>query len=406
MQLPDNSFVRDDSQFSRRDVLKLAGGATAALLPGTLLANRTPKLPPVSASARSCIFLSLCGGPSQLDTWDPKPHAPREVRSPWGVVQTRIPGVVLGSAFPRMAARADRYALIRSLNYQGSAIHEVGQQLIHTGRSFSAGEEFPAIGSVIAAHTSRSSVAPYVVLPGPLGYLGNAVSHGQQSGLLGTAFQPVYATGAVAPGEGSRPLSKHSRSDDSQRSYGRHEFGQNCWRARQWVEAGARFVVVNMFDTVFRKVTWDAHANGGDLSTTLADCQNQVAPMFDQAFSALLDDLQERGLLDSTLVVAVGEFGRTPVLNPRGGRDHWTGVWTGLMAGGGIRGGQVVGSSDRLAAEPASRPVHPAELVATIYQQLGYQQLGVSGSGNLPGATTAPAAEASVAARPVQELLA
>jgi hypothetical protein len=366
MQLPDNPFVRDDSRFSRRDVLRLAGGAAAALLPGGLSASGTPKLQ--SAPAQSCIFLSLCGGPSQLDTWDPKPDAPREVRSPWGVVQTRIPGIVVGSGFPRMAARAHRFSMIRSLNYQGPAIHEVGQQLIHTGHRFAADDHYPAAGSIVAANTPPGRVAPYIVLPGPLGYLGNAVPHGQQSGPPGAAFQPVYVTGKMTPGN---RFPKFGDSRDSRLSYGRHELGENCWRARQWVEAGARFVVVNMFDTVFRKVTWDVHANGGDLSTTLADCQKQVAPMFDQAYSALLDDLYERGLLDSTLVVAVGEFGRTPTLNQRGGRDHWTGVWTGLIAGGGVPGGLVVGSSDRTASEPVSRPVHPAELVATIYRQMG-----------------------------------
>ncbi len=126
-----------------------------------------------------------------------------------------------------------------------------------------------------------------------------------------------------------------------------------------------------MFDTVFNEITWDCHADGGALGTTLDDYRATLCPIFDQAYSALLDDLDARGLLESTLVVAMGEFGRTPRLNPRGGRDHWPGVWSILFAGGGVHGGQVVGSSDHLGAEPRDRPVTPAEVAATIYHLLG-----------------------------------
>ncbi len=126
-----------------------------------------------------------------------------------------------------------------------------------------------------------------------------------------------------------------------------------------------------MFDTVYNAVTWDCHADGEALATTLDDYRDILCPMFDMAYSTLLEDLAERGLLDTTLVVAMGEFGRTPLLNPRGGRDHWPGVWSILFAGGGVRGGQVVGSSDRTGSEPRDRPVTPAEVAATIYRLLG-----------------------------------
>jgi uncharacterized protein (DUF1501 family) len=126
-----------------------------------------------------------------------------------------------------------------------------------------------------------------------------------------------------------------------------------------------------MFQSLFNQITWDCHADGGALRTTLADYRNSVCPTFDRAFTGLVQDLDQRGLLESTLVVAMGEFGRTPRLNRQGGRDHWPGVWSILMAGGPVRGGQVIGASDRTGAEPRDRPVTPAEVAATIYDALG-----------------------------------
>jgi uncharacterized protein (DUF1501 family) len=126
-----------------------------------------------------------------------------------------------------------------------------------------------------------------------------------------------------------------------------------------------------MFDTVFGQITWDCHANGGDLCTTLDDYRTILCPMLDQAHTALLDDLEALGLLERTLVLAAGEFGRTPRLNPRGGRDHWPGVWSMVLAGGGVRGGQVIGASDAHAEEPRDRPVHLAEVAASVYHALG-----------------------------------
>jgi uncharacterized protein (DUF1501 family) len=126
-----------------------------------------------------------------------------------------------------------------------------------------------------------------------------------------------------------------------------------------------------MFESVFDNLTWDCHADGGALSTTLDDYRTTLCPMFDAAYTALLGDLRQRGMSDNTLVLAMGEFGRTPELNPRGGRDHWPGCWTVLFSGAGVRGGQVVGSSDATASEPRDRPVAPAEIAATVYRGLG-----------------------------------
>ncbi len=217
-----------------------------------------------------------------------------------------------------------------------------------------------------AADASRA-YAPFVVLPAPLGHTGVSVSHGQGAGPLGAEHEPFVPHAAHA----KKVFDLSAEKDELCRRYGRNTFGQSCLLARRSIEQGVRLVTVNMFDTVFNTLSWDCHADGGALATTLDDYRDVLCPMFDRAYSTLLDDLSERGMLENTLVVAMGEFGRTPLLNPRGGRDHWPGVWSILFAGGGVRGGQVVGSSDRLGAEPRDRPVTPAEVAATIYCILG-----------------------------------
>jgi uncharacterized protein (DUF1501 family) len=261
-----------------------------------------------------------------------------------------------------------------------------------------------------------------VVLPGPITYTGVSVSHGQTAGYLGNAHEPVILQGdameVVVPAceDPARPASRKGlvgAVDGAQRAvdaraerqpldpahawafdavfserakqafnvarerdglrdrYGRNTFGQSCLLARRLVEQGVRLVTVNMFDTVFDEVTWDCHADGGSLAATLDDYRETLCPMFDRAYTALLEDLRQRGLLDRTLVVAMGEFGRTPQLNLRGGRDHWPHCWSILLAGGGVQGGQVIGSSDRTGSEPRDRPVTPAAVAASIYTALG-----------------------------------
>jgi uncharacterized protein (DUF1501 family) len=229
--------------------------------------------------------------------------------------------------------------------------------------------------------------------------------HGQRAGCLGDDHEPVVVCGepmagalAVAvdrahrrfdnrgggrdacttaafdrvfSGRSKRAFDIASEPDGLRDRYGRNTFGQSCLLARRLVEAGVRLVTVNMFETVFDNLTWDCHADGGSLPTTLDDYRQTLCPMFDTAYATLLDDLRERGMLRNTLVLAMGEFGRTPEINPRGGRDHWPGCWTVLFAGANVRGGQVIGASDATGAEPADRPVAPAELAATVYQALG-----------------------------------
>jgi hypothetical protein len=260
---------------------------------------------------------------------------------------------------------------------------------------------------------------PFAILPGPIASTGVSVSHGQTAGFLGKEHEPVFPLGdssdpivrvrgnfdpsrenphylvrvmdqaqcnleenaegsdiegswaTVFSPEAKKALAATAESENLRSQYGLNTFGQSCLLARRLVEGGVRLVTVNMFDTVFNQLTWDCHADGASLPTTLEDYKETLCPMFDRAYSALLQDLSERGLLDQTLVVALGEFGRTPHLNPRGGRDHWPGVWSILFAGAGVRGGQVIGSSDALAAEPKDRPISPQEVAASIYYGLG-----------------------------------
>jgi hypothetical protein len=196
-----------------------------------------------------------------------------------------------------------------------------------------------------------------VLLPGPIGFTGVNVGHGQTAGDLGPDHEPV-------------PVPLPVDNDPHRERYGATAFGDDCLRAARLVEQGARFVTVNMFQTVYDAVTWDCHAAGGSLRSNLSDYR-QVGAAFDTAYTSLLDDLSQRGLLDTTLVVATGEFGRTPYLNREGGRDHWAGVWTMLLAGAGVRGGAVVGSSDRRGGEPADARVGPDQFAGMMRHTLG-----------------------------------
>jgi len=271
---------------SRRDLLK------AVTLPA-LGAGRT-------GQKRNCIFLALTGGPSQLDTWDPKPDAPSSVRGPYRPIKTSVAGIEIAEIFPRMARQAHHYALIRSCYSNAEPLHEIGLRQMRP--------------------------AGQVAVPGAC---------------------------------------RDAR-------YGRNRFGQSVLEARRLIESGAtQIVTVDMFDTVFGETSWDIH--GWAPFSRMRCYAETVGPMFDKAYSTLIEDLDRNGLLSTTLVVATGEFGRTPRINPAGGRDHWTQCWTVLMAGGGVRGGHVIGESDKIAAEPRQRPVSTAEVSATIDYALGIE---------------------------------
>ncbi len=381
-----------------------------------------------NSDKKNCIFLFLVGGPSQLDTWDMKPDAPSEIRGPYRPIPTNVDGIQISEIFPRMAKHADKYSLVRSLYHNATAVHDTGHQMMQTGRLFQGGLEHPNIGCVLGKlRGARGALPPHVLLPRPIGKTGGNMPHGQDAGYLGRAHDPFVLNAdpsqddfqvrdLVPPDyisamrlERRRNLrqivdgvvGKFEKSDDARlldsnfhqaytlissreareafdinkepedlrKRYGHNKFGQSCLLARRLVERGVRFVTVNMFETVFNEITWDIH--GSAPFSPISCYTDLVGPMFDNAFSSLLEDLQDRRLLDDTIVVAMGEFGRTPKINPAGGRDHWPGCWTNVFAGGGIQGGRVVGESDEIGALPKNRPVTPGEVAATVYHLLG-----------------------------------
>ena len=191
----------------------------------------------------------------------------------------------------------------------------------------------------------------------------------------------------------------HKEPESVRAKYGLNRFGQSCLLARRMIEAGVRFVTVNMFETVFDEITWDIH--GSKPFSPISCYRDLVGPMFDMAYSSLLEELHERGLLDKTMVLAMGEFGRTPKVNPAGGRDHCPQCWTILMGGGGVKGGQVIGASDDIGGSPKDRPTSPAEVAATVYRGLG-----IDLHLELPGAQGRPIPIVERGTEPIQELFA
>ena len=213
--------------------------------------------------------------------------------------------------------------------------------------------------------------------------------------LLDSSFQSAFR---IITSQQAREAFDLTREPQAVRErYGMNRFGQCCLLARRLVEAGVRFVTVNTFLTVFNEVTWDIH--GTAPFTSIEGMKNIVAPMYDQAYSALIEDLVQRGLLGNTLVCNLAEFGRTPRVNPAGGRDHWPQCWTVYFAGGGVKGGRVIGRSDAVGGYPAERPVTPPEIVATIYHSLGFNV-----EDHLPGPAGRPFPLTDSGMKPILEL--
>jgi hypothetical protein len=384
--------------------------------------------------ARSVILLFLSGGPAHQDMWDLKPDAPEEIRGTFRPIATNVPGIAICEHLPRMARLADRYAIVRSVTHLQSN-HPAAAYWMMIGSpiqrpSNEAGAmsrlDRPHPGSALARvlGPTPTSVPPFVMLPEAMQPNGPERS-GQHAGFLGAAFDPYrinsdpnladFSPGALQLPPDLTPLrlgdrrsllgaleaqrglhdcgespedfeTQYSRAFDLIASpatrrafdldaepaavrdrYGRHVFGQSVLLARRMVEAGVRLVHVN----------WVRHDNGkggqgyDTHSKHLEWARTELLPPTDAAFASLVEDLEARGLLDETLVIMMGEFGRTPRFNDAGGRDHWPQCFSVVMAGGGIRGGQVHGSSDKIAAYPASDPVTPGDLIATLYHCLG-----------------------------------
>jgi hypothetical protein len=394
--------------------------------------------------ARACILLFMWGGPAQQETWDPKPEAPEQFRGEFRPIATEVPGIAISEHFPLLARQARRLAIVRSVHHRDvdhtSATHELLTGNPTPRGSGRPEEDWPHFGAVLARRgrgRERTALPPFVqmrptVADGAPRFVEQ--SHGQGGGWLGPAWDPFtidddpnapgYRVGQfrlpeeVGPGRlGDRrrllarveaqaralehnaqvqALDSHyaraydlltarraleafdlSREDPRLRSrYGLHPHGQAVLQARRLVEAGVPLVTVFWQNDGLTNVSvyWDTH------NRNFLDLKTRLMPAADQAFSALLEDLEARGLLESTLVIWTGEFGRTPRVGQgvvggagagRDGRDHWPHCFSSVLAGAGIRGGTVYGASDRVAAYPARDPVTPADLAATIYHLLG-----------------------------------
>jgi len=443
---------------TRRDFLHAGALSTFGITLGN--AARTQAAPVAKSPGHdgdmNCILLILVGGPSQLDTFDPKPNAPAEVRGPFKPAPSRVPGLQISEIFPETAKHADKFSVIRTLYHTATAVHDTGYQMMQSGRLFTGGIEHPNMGCVNGfLKGGRGELPAHVLLPKPIGRTGGNLPHGESAGYLGRKHDPLilnadpadpkfkvpdllppeYISGVRADRRQklrdavdgsfaafeSNPAAKQmddtfslayklmsspkardafdlQKEPEAMRDrYGRTRFGQSCLMARRLVEAGVRFVTVNMFETVFDELTWDIH--GSKPFTDIQEMAKFIVPNFDKAYSALLEDLSSRGLLSNTMVIATGEFGRTPKINPAGGRDHHPGVWSMLMGGGPIQGGRVVGESDELAFAPKTRPVTPGEVAATVYKGLGLDP-----HKELPGPQGRPIPMVDYNLKPIQEL--
>jgi hypothetical protein len=405
--------------------LRVGGLAALGLsLPNLLRLRAAANKQGAAVKAKSCILIWLDGGPSHLETFDPKPDAPAEVRGPLATIGTSLAGVRICDQMPHTAKRLDRVALIRSVT-SPLGEHNFGTHYLLTGYKPTPVLEYPSYGSVLGHVRGARGVLPAHVAVPNFGVGGARFS--------GSGFLPAESRPFSVGGDPARPefsvrdlefypevtaerlrrrrdfladLDRFSRQVEEQapsadgapsdpqfeqayrlitspeakqafalsrekpelrQRYGPRTIGQSCLLARRLVERGVPFVTVN-------NPGWDTHDN---LYTRLkegytgAKVPVGLIPSLDLALSALLDDLDDRGLLKETLVIVMGEFGRTPKLNNLGGRDHWPRVFSVLVAGGGVRGGQVIGESDAVGESPRDRPVTPADLACTIYTLLG-----------------------------------
>ncbi|MYB54673.1 MAG: DUF1501 domain-containing protein [Acidobacteriia bacterium] len=359
---------------------------------------------------RACIMIVLDGGPPQHETFDMKPEAPSDVAGSFKPIPTNVPGIQICEHLPQIARQADKFAILRSV-YGDTAIHFTGVYYLMTGFMPLQSVDFPSRGAVVANELGpRNGLPPYV--------LNATLDHAAGPGFLGSAYSPFWVRsdpsspdfriddveipldmdwseisdrrwlvkrldarfkerdtkGLFADRERffqeaesiiRSPAVKYafdiaSEPEPLRNRYGRTPIGQGCLLARRLVEGGVRFVTINA-----ARAIWDTH------SDNFNRCEMVLLPEFDAAFATLIDDLHQRGLLESTLVVVSGEFGRTPKVNPNAGRDHWPQVFSVVLAGAGVQGGQVYGSSDAVGGEPKDDPVSMEDLTATIYDRLG-----------------------------------
>jgi Protein of unknown function (DUF1501) len=408
--------------------------AAAALCAGY---SRLAAAKPASvAKAKSVILIFNCGAPSHIDLWDPKPEATDTARGEFKPISTNVPGIQISELLPRLAQRTDKLAIVRSVHHKQTS-HNSGMYWSIVGRPYRIDStlinpsptDYPCFGTLVGWLARRDGytgpVPPYVITPEPHCDSKVYIAPGQFGGCLGSKYDPFVlhadpnaddfrvrdlrlndalssqrldqraellgklgasarpvpsATAAeydvqrsearslVTSGDAARAFDLSKEPPAVRERYGRHTWGQSHLLARRLVEAGARFVTTVNGPSI----TWDTHQdNFGRL-------KSKLVPPMEQAYAALLDDLAERGLLDSTLVVWMGDFGRTPIINKDAGRDHWPPCYTVVLAGGGIRAGQTLGSSDKTGAYPDSHPVSPADVHATIFAALGYDPSAIA----------------------------
>jgi hypothetical protein len=400
---------------TRRDMLRVGTLAGLGLSLPNLLELSARASGSQSGKDVSCVLLWLQGGISHVDSFDPKPEAPEEIRGEFGVIGTNVPGIMLCDPLPKLAQHQDKYSILRSLNPRNGS-HGVADAYMMSGHPFSQALTYPAYGAVVAKERGdQRSMPPYV-------QLGSAIDQrfgGGVAGFLGDQYNPFVLPGdasspsfsvrdVVLPGgvdkgrfqrrmkvlhavdtwqqrmevePGSSALeaagtfyekayrlvtAPHAKkafdiqSEDPRLRdrYGRNSLGQGCLLARRLIESGVRFVTVT-------DGGWDTHQNN------FTALKSRLLPKLDGALSGLLQDLSDRGLLDTTLVAVLSDFGRTPKVNPSAGRDHWSTAGIALLAGGGIRPATVVGKTNALGEKPTEAPYYTEDLAATIYHCLG-----------------------------------
>jgi hypothetical protein len=426
---------------NRRHFLRHSGLGAAGLLLGNLLqAQAAGSVPGGGGRARAVILIFNCGAPSHVDLWDPKPEAPDSVRGPFQPIATNVPGIRISELLPGLARCADKYALVRTVHHSHGA-HNAGMYWSIVGRPYRIDStlinpsraDHPSFGTLVGWLAQRDGyrgpMPPYVITPAPHCDSTVYITPGQFGACLGARYDPFVLNadpnaanfrvssiglpddmtarrleerrrlvsqlnaerGIDSIAARDLDINEHAafdmvRSPQLQRAfdlsrepsrlrdrYGRHTWGQSHLLARRLVEAGVRFVTTVNGPSII----WDTHQDNFNKLRT------RLVPPMEQAFAALLDDLSQRGLLDSTLVVWMGDFGRTPLINRDAGRDHWPQCYSMVLAGGGIRGGQVLGESDATGSQPRTLPVTPADIHATVFTALGYD----------PHAITYPSAE-------------
>lgn len=420
---------------ARRSFLKCSGlGALSLFWQRWLRADSTQAASP-GAKARSVILIFNAGAPSHLDLWDPKPDAPDTIRGEFKPIATTVPGIQVSELLPRLARQAHRLAIVRTVHHRQTQ-HNPGMYWSIVGKPYPidstlinpSRNDLPSFGTLVGWLARRDgysgALPPYVITPAPHCDSTAYITPGQYGGCLGARYDPFVlnsdpnAANFKAPNIGlidgvdpqrfahrrellhrlDEPMSLLTRQAwpdfdlNRQRAfqlasarevseafdlsrepaplrerYGRHSWGQSHLLARRLIEAGVRFVTTVNGPSI----SWDTHKDNFN------QLKKRLVPPMEQAFAALLDDLHDRGLLDSTLVIWMGDFGRTPTINKDVGRDHWPQCYTMVLAGGGIRGGVVYGASDKHGAYPKDLPVTPADIHATVFAALGYDPHGI-----------------------------